>query len=82
MEEEIKPGKIYTSKEARSFLKISESTMKRMIKNGLIKAFRVSGRYRIWGREILRLVSPTVESKVFEVYKKLKHKTTETIKKW
>lgn len=82
MEEEIKPSKIYTPKEARSFLKISESTMKRMIKNNLIKAFRVSGRYRIWGREILRLVSPTVESKAFEVYKKLKHKTTETIKKW
>jgi excisionase family DNA binding protein len=82
MEEEIKPGKIYTSKEVRSFLKISESTMKRMIKNGLIKAFKVSGRYRIWGQEILRLVSPKVESRVFDAYKKIKKKTTDTIKKW
>ena len=31
MTDEIKPEKIYTPKEARDFLKISESTMKRMM---------------------------------------------------
>ena len=82
MVDEIKPGKIYTPKEARDFLKISESTMKRMLKNGLIKAYKVSGQYRIWGNEILKLISPSLELNVFKVYKKLKNKTRETLERW
>ncbi len=82
MEEEIHPKKIYTPKEARDFLKISESTMKRMLKSGIIKAYKVSGQYRIWGDEILRLVSPDFEKGFYKVYKKIKNKTKETIKKW
>ena len=82
MTEEIKPGKIYTPKEARDFLKISESTMKRMIKDGIIEAYKVSGQYRIWGNEILKLISPKLELNVFKVYKKLKNKTREVIEKW
>lgn len=82
MIEEIKPGKIYTPKETRSFLKISESTMKRMIKGGIVKAYKVSGQHRIWGDEILRLVSPNLESRVFQAYKKIKKRTKEAIKKW
>jgi len=82
MVDEIKPDKIYTPKETRDFLKISESTMKRMLKNGLIKAYKVSGQYRIWGNEILKLISPKFELDVFKVYKKIKNKTRETIEKW
>ena len=82
MTEEIKPGKIYTPKEARDFLKISESTMKRMIKDGIIEAYKVSGQYRIWGNEILKLISPKLELNVFKVYKKFKNKTREVIEKW
>jgi excisionase family DNA binding protein len=82
MEEEIKPGKIYTPKEARDFLKVSESTMKRMLKNGIIKAYKVSGQYRIWGSEILILVSPKLESKVYKVYKKIREETHKAIEKW
>ncbi|MFA5878086.1 MAG: helix-turn-helix domain-containing protein [Candidatus Staskawiczbacteria bacterium] len=82
MVEEIEPNKIYTPKEARDFLKISESTMKRMLRNGIIKAYKVSGQYRIWGDEILKLISPTFESRVFGVYKKVRTKTKEAIKKW
>jgi len=82
MPEEIKPNKIYTTKEARDFLKVSESTMKRMLKGGLIKAYKVSGQYRIWGDEILKLISPKFESNVFEVYNKLKNKTKKAIGKW
>ena len=82
MTEEIKPGKIYTPKEARSFLKISENTMKRMLKSGIIKAYKVSGQYRIWGDEILRLISPNFESRVFKVYNKIRNKTKEAIKGW
>lgn len=82
MVEEIKSGKVYTPKETRDFLKISESTMKRMIKNGIIKAYKVSGQYRIWGNEILKLISPKFELGVFKVYKKIKNKTKEAIEKW
>jgi len=82
MQGEIKPEKIYTPKEARDFLKISESTMKRMLKKGLIKAYKVSGQYRIWGKEILRLVSPELGSGVYKVYKNIKEKTKTAIGKW
>lgn len=82
MIEEINPKGIYTPKEARDFLKVSESTMKRMIKNGIITAYKVSGNYRIWGDEILRLVSPSFERKVYGAYKKLREKTKKAIEKW
>ncbi len=79
---EIKPNEVYTTEEAQTFLKISNSTIKRFLKQGIIKAYKVGGQYRIWGSEILRLVSPEVESKVYKVYKKFKDKTRETIEKW
>lgn len=82
MIEEIKPDQIYTPKETRDFLKISESTMKRMLKNGLINAYKVSGQYRIWGHEILKLVSPTLDVRVYRLYKHLREKIKEVIKKW
>lgn len=82
MVEEIKSGKVYTPKEARDFLKVSDSTMKRMIKSGIIEAYKVSGQHRIWGDEILKLISPKLELNVFKVYKKLKNKTREAIEKW
>ena len=79
---EIKPNEIYTTEEAQDFLKVSESTIKRFLKKGIIKAYKVGGRYRIWGSEILRLVSPEVESKVYKVYKKVRDKTKKTIEEW
>lgn len=82
MVDEIKPDKIYTPKEARTFLKISESTMKRMLKDGIIQAYKVSGQYRIWGSEILALVSPKLESKVYKVYTKIRENTRKAIEKW
>ncbi len=82
MAKKINPDEIYTPKEARGFLKVSESTMKRMLKKGIIKAYRVGGQYRIWGSEILQLVSPKLESGVYKVYKRAKDKTRKTIEKW
>jgi len=79
---EIKPNEVYTTEEAQDFLKISNSTIKRLLKRGLLRAYKVGGQYRIWGSEILRLVSPEVESKVYKVYKKVKDKTRKTIEKW
>ena len=43
MTEEIKNNKIYTVKEARVLLKISESTIKRLLKNGILRANKVGG---------------------------------------
>ena len=78
----IKPDEIYTTEEARNFLKVSESTMKRMLKKGLLRAYKVSGTYRIWGSEILKLVSPELESGVYKVYDKIRGKTRKTIERW
>jgi len=78
----IKPKEVYTTKEAQDFLKISSSTIKRFLKRGVIKAYKVGGTYRIWGDEILNLVSPKIEKKVYKVYRRIKSKTKRTIKKW
>ena len=79
---EIKPNEIYTTQEARSFLKVSESTIKRLFKKGVIKAYKIGGSYRIWGSEILNLLSPEVEEKVYNIYKKVKDNTKKNIEKW
>ncbi|MEK7519495.1 MAG: helix-turn-helix domain-containing protein [Patescibacteria group bacterium] len=78
----INPEQVYTTKEAQDFLKISPSTMKRFLKKGIIKAYKVGKVYRIWGSEILRLVSPQLESKVYKAYDKLREKTRKSIEKW
>ena len=78
----IQPNEVYTTKEARDFLKISKSTTKRYLKRGIIKANKVGGRYTILGKELLRLVSPKVERKVEKFYRRLKERTKKTITKW
>jgi excisionase family DNA binding protein len=82
MTEEIKPNAVYTTEETQKLLKISNSTIKRMLKKGLIKANKVSGQYRILGKEILRLVSPEVEQKAIDSYLKIKKKVVDRINKW
>ena len=80
--EEIQPNKVYTTEEARDFLKISESTIKRHLKKDILRANKVGGRYRILGRELLRLVSPEVENKAIGVYQQFKEKAKKKIGKW
>ncbi len=79
---EIKPNEVYTTKETQDFLKVSKSTMKRLLKQGVIKAYKVGGTYRIWGDEILNLLSPKTGKKVYNVYHRIKEKTKRTIEKW
>lgn len=79
---EIKPNEVYTTQETQELLKVSNSTMKRMLKNGLLRANKIGKQYRIMGHEILRLVSPTLEEKAVESYQKLKAKTREKVKDW
>jgi len=79
---EIKPYEVYTTKETRSLLKISQSTLKRMLKKGIIRANKIGGNYRILGAELLRLVSPRVENRTRNLYQRLKEKTKNKIVKW
>ena len=82
MDQEIKPNAIYTTDETKKLLKISSSTIKRMLKKGLIKANKVGGQYRILGKEILRLVSPAVEQRAIQSYLRLKKKVVDRINRW
>jgi len=82
MSEEIKPNNVYTTVETRKILKISDSTIKRLLKKGLLRANKVGGQYRILGKEILRLVSPEVEQKAIKSYLNIKQKVVNEINKW
>ena len=82
MEKEIKPNEVYTTEEAQGYLKVSNSTIKRFLKKGIINANKVGGRYRILGRELLRLVSPEAEKKGERAYFRVKDKIKKTIEKW
>jgi len=79
---EINPKNVYTTEETRDFLKISESTIKRLLKKGIINAYKIGGQHRIWGSEILRLMSPKTASKVYRIYDKARRDTKKTIEKW
>jgi len=82
MEKEIKDNAVYTTAEAQELLKVSNSTIKRMLKKGLIRANKVGGQYRILGKEIFRLVSPEVEQQAIKSYLKIKNKVVDKINKW
>ena len=82
MEQEIKPNAVYTSEETRQFLKISISTIKRLLKKEFIRANKIGGQYRIMGKEILRLVSPEAEKEATHSYLKIKKKVVAKINKW
>ena len=79
---EINPNEVYTTTETQNILKISNSTIKRLLKNGLIKANKIGGQYRILGKEILRLVSPKIERKTVKVYQKFKKSIKNKVKSW
>lgn len=82
MPQEIIENAVYTREEAQDLLKISTSTIKRLLKRGLIRANKVGGQYRILGKELLLLVSPGLESKAEKSYLKLKKKVVEKINPW
>jgi excisionase family DNA binding protein len=82
MNKEINLHEVYTTTEAQKLLKISDSTMKRLLKNGLIKANKVGGQYRILGKELLRVVSPELEKEAVKSYLGIKKKIVSTINKW
>lgn len=70
---EIKAHEVYTTQEAQKLLKVSPSTIMRLIKKGIIRTAKVGKQYRILGKELLRVVSPELEDKVGKVYNKARH---------
>ena len=67
---EIKENEVYTHYETQRLLKVSSSTVTRMIKKGLIRASKVGKQYRIMGKELLRILSPQLENAVGKIYNK------------
>jgi len=82
MDKEIKPNQIYTTEEAQEYLKVSNSTIKRLLKGGILRANKVGGRYKILGSEIIKVVSPEAEKKARNLYYRIKDKTIGVIDKW
>jgi excisionase family DNA binding protein len=80
--EEVRDNTIYTTAETREILKVSSSTLKRLLKRGLLRANKVGGQYRILGKEILRLVSPRLEKRAAASYIKLKKEVVKRINTW
>ncbi len=79
---EINPNEIYTPKETEQMLKISSSTFKRLIKKGLLRANKVGNQHRIFGHEILRMLSPEIDQAATKAYKKMKKTTKDKTKQW
>ena len=82
MTHEIKDNAVYTTGETQKLLKISSSTIKRMLKKKLIRANKVGGQYRILGKEILRIISPELERESEKAYLKVKNRVVDIINKW
>jgi len=82
MNNEIKENAVYTTAETQEILKISGSTMKRLLKKGLIRANKIGRQYRIMGKEILRTISPEVEREAVRSYQQLKKSTKEKVRTW
>lgn len=80
--EEIKPTAVYTTAETQKILKVSQSTVKRLLKRGLIRANKIGGQYRILGKELLRALSPELEQEAVSSYQKMKRKVIRKMKTW
>lgn len=78
----INPNEVYTTKETQELLKISSSTMKRLIKSGLIHANKIGSQYRFLGHEILKMLSPEVDVKVSGAYGRFKRNVIKKVKEW
>ncbi len=53
--------KLYTSAEIQLFLRVSSSTLRRLVRRGELPARRVGRQYRFLGSEVMRALAPKVE---------------------
>ena len=73
----VDENEVYTPQETTKILKISDSTFRRLVRNGILKAAKIGGQYRVLGGELLRLLNPNLPGKVKKVYKKVVQKLEE-----
>jgi len=67
----VQEHEVYTPQETIALLKISDSTFRRLIRKGALRAAKIGGQYRILGRHILQLLNPSLPGRVRKVYKKV-----------
>lgn len=79
---EIKPNEVYTTQETQDLLKVSNSTLKRLIKSGLIKANKIGGQYRFLGHNLLQMFSPVIDERATQAYQKIKKAAKAKVKDW
>lgn len=70
---EVRENEVYTHEETQALLKLSASTVTRMLKKGLIRSAKVGKQYRIMGKELLRILSPKLEDQVGKTYNKARN---------
>ena len=74
---EIQEKQVYTREEAEDLLKISRSTMMRLIKRRVINAAKIGGQYRILGGDLLKLFLP---DSGYQAARKIYHKSRDKIR--
>lgn len=79
---EINPNEVYTPTETEKLLKVSKSTVKRLIKTGLLKANKIGKQHRIMGHNLLKMLSTDLDKSATDVYQKIKTKTIKETKDW
>lgn len=78
----LNPNEVYTTAETQQILKVSSSTMKRLLKKGLIRANKIGGQYRILGHELLKVLSPEIDKDATNLYQKVKTKVKAKTQDW
>lgn len=69
---QIHEKEVYTLEETQELLKVSRSTILRLIKKGILRAGKLGGQYRILGADILRAIFPkSVTDTVEKTYDKV-----------
>jgi len=68
----IDEHKVYTPQETSALLRISDSTFRRLIRKGVLRAAKIGGQYRVLGKHILKLLNPNLPGKVKEVFNKVR----------
>jgi excisionase family DNA binding protein len=65
----VQEHEVYTPQETIALLKISDSTFRRLIRKGVLRAAKIGGQYRIMGKHILQILNPSLPAKVKKTYK-------------
>jgi excisionase family DNA binding protein len=65
----VEEHEVYTPQETITLLKISDSTFRRLVRSGVLRAAKIGGQYRILGKHILQMLNPSLPSKVKKTYK-------------